>query len=65
MKFQVINPPKFESIKDILEKAMINVDKPEDLKWIIVHKIKTYCMECDREMDDSNMMICSTCRRQD
>ena len=67
MIFQVINPPKFESVKDILENAMIqqNVDKPEDLKWIVVHKIKTYCMECDREMTDSNMMICSDCRRQD
>ena len=87
MIFQVINPPKFESVKDILENAMIqqNVDKVEDLKWIIVQETmttdefnkkygaakpiqkthhKTYCMECDREMIDPNMMICSGCRRQ-
>ncbi len=43
MKFQVINPPKFKSVKDILKNAMIqqNVDKPEDLKWIIIKSIVT------------------------
>jgi len=43
MRFQVIDPPKFESVKDILENAMIqqNVDKPEDLKWVIIKSIVT------------------------
>ena len=78
MIFQVIDPPKFESVKDILENAMIqqNVDKVEDLKWIIVHKrmtkdeiknaygIATHCLECDCEMDDIYKMLCDGCRRQ-
>ena len=43
MIFQVINPPKFESVEDILENAMIqqNIDKPEDLKWIVIKEIVT------------------------
>lgn len=43
MIFQVINPPKFESVKDILENAMMqqNVDNINDLQWIIVYKTMT------------------------